>query len=258
MRSSGARPSRIFVRGRNSCRPRSSIAPTAAQRSAAANLLGVLVVTTPAPSREQDVIVQLLRRAASYFQQAIAIDPLFTLAHYSLGQAHMNLQRYASAIKAFKDCIEASRTLFGLAETNRFAVEKQREDEIHEMRESVKRLHALGPGYALRATRAEQQLRDLETQKPSLGRGFQPPAEALLSLGSAYFRIDERDQAEAEWRAAIEVNPRLGEAHNNLAVILMQTGRFDDAEREIKAAEKAGFRVNPQLKSDLKQAAGRR
>ena len=197
-------------------------------------------------------------RAAEEFQQAIAIDPLFTLAHYSLGQAHMNLQRYASAIKAFKDCIEASRTLFGLAETNRFAVEKQREDEIHEMRESVKRLHALGPGYALRATRAEQQLRDLETQKPSLGRGFQPPAEALLSLGSAYFRIDERDQAEAEWRAAIEVNPRLGEAHNNLAVILMQTGRFDDAEREIKAAEKAGFRVNPQLKSDLKQAAGRR
>ena len=52
-----------------------SSAPTAAERSAAANLLGVLVVTTPAPSREQDVIVQLLKRAVGYFQQAIAVDP---------------------------------------------------------------------------------------------------------------------------------------------------------------------------------------
>jgi hypothetical protein len=50
-------------------------APTPAQRSKAANLLGVLVVTTPAPGRDQDVILQILKRAAGYFQQAIEIDP---------------------------------------------------------------------------------------------------------------------------------------------------------------------------------------
>lgn len=49
-------------------------APTAAERSVAANLLGVLVVTTPAPSRDQDVIMQILKRAAGYFQQSIALD----------------------------------------------------------------------------------------------------------------------------------------------------------------------------------------
>jgi hypothetical protein len=50
-------------------------APTPVQRSAAANLLGVLVVTTPAPGNDQDVIAQILKRAASYFQQSIEIDP---------------------------------------------------------------------------------------------------------------------------------------------------------------------------------------
>lgn len=50
-------------------------APTAAERAAAANLLGVLVVTTPAPSRDQNLVMQLLHRAAAYFQQAIAIEP---------------------------------------------------------------------------------------------------------------------------------------------------------------------------------------
>lgn len=49
-------------------------APTLAQRSVAANLLGVLVVSTPAPSRDQDVILQILKRAAGYFQQSIALD----------------------------------------------------------------------------------------------------------------------------------------------------------------------------------------
>ena len=49
-------------------------APTAAQRSAAANLLGVLVVTTPA-GNDKDVIAQILKRSANYFQQAIEIDP---------------------------------------------------------------------------------------------------------------------------------------------------------------------------------------
>lgn len=50
-------------------------APTAAERSVAANLLGVLVVTTPAPNRDSDVIMQILKRSADYFQQSIALDP---------------------------------------------------------------------------------------------------------------------------------------------------------------------------------------
>ena len=49
-------------------------APTRAQRSNAANLLGVLVVTTPLVGNDTAAIVQTLNRAAEYFQQAIAID----------------------------------------------------------------------------------------------------------------------------------------------------------------------------------------
>ena len=50
-------------------------APTATQRSSAANLLGVLVVTTPVPGRDSAAVTQILTRAAQYFQLAIAIDP---------------------------------------------------------------------------------------------------------------------------------------------------------------------------------------
>jgi hypothetical protein len=50
-------------------------APTATQRSSAANLLGVLVVTTPVPGRDSAAVTQILTRAAQYFQLALAIDP---------------------------------------------------------------------------------------------------------------------------------------------------------------------------------------
>ncbi len=46
---------------------------TAAERSQAANLLGVLVVTSPAPTTRQTQL-QLLEHAAAYFTNAIALD----------------------------------------------------------------------------------------------------------------------------------------------------------------------------------------
>ena len=51
-----------------------SSAPNSQERSAAANLLGVLVVTTPSIGSDSSGTTQALTRAAQYFEQAIAID----------------------------------------------------------------------------------------------------------------------------------------------------------------------------------------
>lgn len=86
------------------------------------------------------------------------------------------------------------------------------------------------------------------------GRGAdrqQTPAEVSLALGSAYYRNNQPQDAEREWVAATTANPRLGEAHNNLAVIYMMSGRKKEAEEAVKAAERARFRVPPQLKADI-------
>jgi hypothetical protein len=58
-------------------------APTTPQRSEAANLLGVLVVTTPAGS-DQRVLARLVKRGESYFKQAIALDPANAAAKENL------------------------------------------------------------------------------------------------------------------------------------------------------------------------------
>jgi tetratricopeptide (TPR) repeat protein len=199
--------------------------------------------------------------AAIEFQRAIDKDHLLTLAHYSLGQSFMNLRRYASAIKAYRGCIEAFRTLHGLTQANRIDVEKQRDDEIRELRDTSRRLRQqASPGSILemRAIQIDSRVDDLERQRGSVEGPFVPPGEVLLALGSALFRSGDRDGAEAEWKAALQSKPKLGEAHNNLAVIYMSSGRLKEAEAEVKAAEKAGFRVNPQFKDDLKKASSGR
>ena len=53
------------------------------------------------------------------------------------------------------------------------------------------------------------------------------------------------------WRLAVAVEPTIGEIHNNLAVVCMVTERYDEAEREVQLAEKAGFRVSPAFKEEL-------
>ena len=192
-------------------------------------------------------------KAAEQFAKAVQRDGLLTVAHYGLGQSYMGLRRYATAAKAYRDCLEAFKTLHGLEQSHRFEVERQRDEEIRELRDNIRRMRqANNP---LRATQAEARVDDLERQKTSIEAAFQPPAEVLLSLGSALFRNGDAAAAMTQWEAAIVSNPKLGEAHNNLAVVYMEAGRLADAERELKLAEKNGFRVNPQFKDDLKARA---
>jgi tetratricopeptide (TPR) repeat protein len=188
--------------------------------------------------------------AAQAFTSAIGKDELLSVAHYQLGQAYMNLRRYGSAIQAYKGSIDALKALHSLEESSKFLVDKQREDEVRELRVEINQLKNLSP---LKREVLEQRLRGLEQQRADYRADFHAPAFVLLALGSAYFRNGELAPAEEEWEAAIAADPKYGEAHNNLAVVYMMTMRKKEAENAVKAAEKSGFRVNPQLKEDIRR-----
>jgi Tfp pilus assembly protein PilF len=198
-------------------------------------------------------------KAAESFRKAIDKDPLLALAHYGLGQSYMGLRRYASASVAFTDCRDTYARLAGMALSDSVSANQRREDEIREIRDSIRmfrstRVKTANPSdtnpYVLQL---ESRLRDLEKQRQSGVETTKPPGEVSLALGSAYFRNNQLAEAEREWRVAIETKPNLGEAHNNLAVVYMLTMRKKEAENAVREAERAGFRVNPQLKEDIRK-----
>src|SRR5437899_2399570 len=74
-----------------------------------------------------------LEQAVPEFKAAIQLDPLLTLAHYRLGQAHMALKDYAQAERDFIGCRDAYEKIAGLQFTNREQVERRRDEEIDQL-----------------------------------------------------------------------------------------------------------------------------
>jgi tetratricopeptide (TPR) repeat protein len=198
---------------------------------------------------------ELFEKAEQEFSAAIQLDPLLTLAHYGRGQSFMALKRFASAVQAFVGCREAFSRIFALRQSDTVAVDRRIEEEIRELHQSIGMVRAgriKGWGEA-QVQQLEARLEDLERMRGRRTDRFETPAELSLALGSAYFRNNQPADAEREWKAAVAVNGKLGEAYNNLAALYAMTERKKEAEEAVRAAERARYRVHPQLKDDIRR-----
>ena len=202
--------------------------------------------------------------AARSFEAALAIDDTFDMAYYMLGRTHLVRKQYAAAVQSLEKCrnlhqAEASQTFSDRQEGNR--LRRERVAELDRLIEDT-RSAAARPQNAKIQFQLQEQIRQYEERKRQIqdldrNEGLTParmvPAFVSLSLGSAYFRKGNLAEAEKAYLAAVAADPRTGEAHNNLAVVYMETGRLDEAENAIEAAEKTGLRVNPALKEEIQR-----
>jgi tetratricopeptide (TPR) repeat protein len=206
-------------------------------------------------SGEELMHSEQFEKAADEFQSAIRLDPLLTIAHYELGQSYMALRRYVEAIRAYIGCRTAFQSVAALVARNDFTADQRRDDEIRELRDSIGAVQSgrvkIASGREVVIARLEHRMQELERMKQRGSTAFEMPPEVSLALGSAYFRSGDLPSAEREWKAAVAVNSRLGEAHNNLAALYAMTGRKQQAQESVKQAEKSGYQVNPRLKSDI-------
>lgn len=196
-------------------------------------------------------------KAATAFQQAIDIDPSFEMAYYGLGRASLPQRKYVEAAAALAKARDLYRERGGQRFANKQEAQRYRRDQMTEL-DDIIRQYQSGP----QTIRTQDVVRQLQDRKRDLQENMQRgndmsiesevPAYVSISLGSAYFRMGKLADAEREYKAAIAADPKAGEAHNNLAVVYMESGRLDEADKAVTAAEKAGFKVHPQLKKDIK------
>lgn len=200
-------------------------------------------------------------QALESFQAAIKLDPLMIMAHYGEGQAHMALKHYPYAVTSFERARSAFKEKSADMLTARLENDRAREDRIIVLRDKIRenQERALPPGStAARERDRRTQEWEMEIQRlqrvERISSSIELPAGFSLALGSAYFRSGQLADAEREYRAAIDAEPKLGEPRNNLAVVLLLTGRPADASAQVKLAEKSGFKVPPGLKKDIDTA----
>jgi tetratricopeptide (TPR) repeat protein len=198
-----------------------------------------------------------LEQAVREFKAAIELDPLLTLARYRLGQAQMSLRDYPQAEQAFLGCRDAYEKIASLQFTDVEEGERRREQEIEQLQNQLSliqsgQIKSSNPSVPMQIS---QRIDELQRSRRKGGTdAVTVPAEVYVGLGSAYFRQGKLPEAEKQWKTAASANPKLGEAHNNLAAYYLMTSQLDDAEKELKLAEKAGYPVNPRLKDDIKKA----
>ena len=200
-------------------------------------------------------------KAAAEFRSALDIDPAFEMAYYGLGRAHMGRKQYGDAIGALAKCRDLYAAQAGQRFTNTQEAQRYRKDQMIELDEIIRQYQS-GPQTA-RTSETLRQLNERRRQlQETINRGTNlalenpVPAYVSLSLGSAYFRVGRMTDAEREYKATIAADPKTGEAHSNLAVVYLETGRYDDAEKAVRAAEKTGLKVHPGLKEDIRKRKG--
>jgi tetratricopeptide (TPR) repeat protein len=195
-------------------------------------------------------------KAAEAFQAAIDFDPTYEMPYYGLGRADMALKRYVAAIAAYAKCRDLYQAKAGQQFANAQEAQRYRTNRLTEIDELIRQLQA-GP----QTIQVQDQLRQIQEQRrqiqEAISRGNDMsmdstvPAWVSLALGSAYFRAGKSSDAEREYKATIDADSKSGEAHNNLAVVYMLTGRIEAAAQEVALAEKLRFKVNPDLKAEI-------
>ena len=216
-------------------------------------------------------------RAEESLRQAEGLDPASPFPYYALGTAMMDRQRFAEAVSAFARCRAVFRCLREADAEARERFRGRLDQEIQQLRAAVAELERQ------RLKRSAIPWQEMNgSDPPSLGRSTQAmhelerrlaelqllrrhpdrePAGLAFALGNAHFMTNDLEAAEREFRSALDIEPGNGDAHHNLAVVFLAQDRLPEAEREMKAAAKAGIDIAPRLKDEIrarKRSAARR
>lgn len=202
--------------------------------------------------------------AVREFEAAIESDERFALAYYSLGRAHMGRRDFPAAITAYLKCRDLYQNAGGEQFSSQMQARQRINDRLLEYRTALNQ--ATSQTSAAKSNTQSQSLyvRELQNQIRLLEQArdrtenvtlnIPVPYFVPMSLGAAYFRSGRVEDAEREYKAALAANAASGETHNNLAVLYLTTRRYQEADAALKAAEKVGFRVNENLKGDIRKA----
>src|SRR5215471_14144602 len=200
--------------------------------------------------------------AKGHFERAIGSDPTFALAYYSLGRAQMGLRDYDAAITTYVKCRDVFLNGRGQPFRSQIELRQYLTDRILEYRAALAQAQTQSAGtkgttqsqslYVRDLQASIQRLEDARDRSINVSMDAAVPYYVPMALGAAYQRAGRLDEAEREYKTALAANGASGETHNNLAVLYLTLGRYDEADAEVKAAEKVGFKVAEELKGDIR------
>ena len=141
------------------------------------------------------------------FEKAVALDPDFAMAYYSLSYADYNLENIEASDAAIK---RAKALSLKTTEKERLYIESDYAWRVEKNSEKSDRI-----------------LRQIAEKYPK-------EKEAFVSLGISYSGRGASDKAIVELNKVLELDPNYGEAHNELGYAYLSMGDFSKAVEHLK------------------------
>ena len=171
--------------------------------------------------------------AAASYARALDADPSHAAAHVNLGKLRLDEGRTEEALASFRAALAVSPALLE-AYTNA-GIALIRLDRLEEALSVFEAVRALDPDDA-------QTLRNTAAILERLGRfedaialfeshhaTHAADAESEFQIGNLRHAMGAPEAAIAHYRGALDLDPTVPEIHNNLATVLVETGRDDEA-----------------------------
>jgi hydroxyacylglutathione hydrolase len=109
---------------------------------------------------------------------------------------------------------------------------------------------------AINATRSE--INAFEGQEVvSIAPSSAIPANYFYLHGNIFFRLKDYDNARKQYLAAVQIDPKHGEAYNNLANLYYMSHRYDEALDCLSQSISSGAKINDNLKAAIFAALGK-
>jgi serine/threonine-protein kinase len=151
------------------------------------------------------------QKAAELFQQAIALDPTFALAHAGLSNAYLELFFWKKDPSLVEQAIASA----------------QRAGELNDRLAEV---HATLGGIHRATGKYEDAVREYEGALELDPRN----GSALTGLAGTFDALGRTANAEATYKRAIELRPGYWLTYNRLGNFYASHGRYEDAEKQLK------------------------
>ncbi|RMF73841.1 MAG: tetratricopeptide repeat protein, partial [Acidobacteria bacterium] len=202
--------------------------------------------------------------AREAFMKALALVPEFPEAHLGLGHLAMRDGKFAEALAEYERAERGYASLGDLLRRVRFeqfAASRERirriDDRIRELSRTLARIESgtatpqqvqIQAQIRQRIAQLEDRRRELETiTAPGAEATVEVPAEVWFFQGNALYRLGRVEDAMARWQRALDADPRLAPAYNNLAAASLRLGQRARARELLGRARALGLAVNEML-----------
>ena len=199
-----------------------------------------------------------LEEAEAEFLEATRAFPDMADAYIQLGHLSMRRKDYSQGLDRYLQARTALTNLQGISRRQEVERSRRMQESMDILREQIDQLRvSQNPADQSEVNVKMAQMDRLRQEQTKLRAHdeLSIPAELPFLIGTARMNLEEYDAAIEDYREALALRPGYGEAHNNLAVIYFYRKDYPLAWEHLRAAEKAGIRINPQFREELSAAA---